>query len=107
MWEVLSFGDKPYGEMSNQEVSLGVLPMPPLTPCSSPPPVLPWPLPVLPLLPDPAFLLPCSSVPISFSLFSLSPTVRGGARLYCNDLASAETAHGAPPRSPAAGNEEH
>lgn len=22
MWEVLSFGDKPYGEMSNQEVSL-------------------------------------------------------------------------------------
>lgn len=23
MWEVLSFGDKPYGEMSNQEVSLG------------------------------------------------------------------------------------
>lgn len=24
MWEVLSFGDKPYGEMSNQEVSLGV-----------------------------------------------------------------------------------
>lgn len=21
MWEVLSFGDKPYGEMSNQEVS--------------------------------------------------------------------------------------
>lgn len=24
MWEVLSFGDKPYGEMSNQEVSPGV-----------------------------------------------------------------------------------
>lgn len=23
MWEVLSFGDKPYGEMSNQEVSPG------------------------------------------------------------------------------------
>lgn len=27
MWEVLSFGDKPYGEMSNQEVNLDYLPM--------------------------------------------------------------------------------
>lgn len=27
MWEVLSFGDKPYGEMSNQEVNLDCFPM--------------------------------------------------------------------------------
>lgn len=27
MWEVLSFGDKPYGEMSNQEVNLDYFPM--------------------------------------------------------------------------------
>lgn len=30
MWEVLSFGDKPYGEMSNQEVNLDYFPMPSL-----------------------------------------------------------------------------
>lgn len=27
MWEVLSFGDKPYGEMSNQEVNLDYFPI--------------------------------------------------------------------------------
>lgn len=32
MWEVLSFGDKPYGEMSNQEVSLVFLTPPVLSP---------------------------------------------------------------------------
>lgn len=31
MWEVLSFGDKPYGEMNNQEVSLDCFPMSSLT----------------------------------------------------------------------------
>lgn len=35
MWEVLSFGDKPYGEMSNQEVS----PSAPHPPSPSRPPV--------------------------------------------------------------------
>lgn len=39
MWEVLSFGDKPYGDMSNQEVSLVFL----TPPVPSPNP--PWPFP--------------------------------------------------------------
>ena len=65
MWEVLSFGDKPYGEMSNQEVSLvfltppGPSPNPPQpfladTPISSFCPFI-----CIPNLSGPLHLMPC------------------------------------------------
>lgn len=70
MWEVLSFGDKPYGEMSNQEVSLVFLT----------PPVL---------SPDPPRPFPTNTLIFSFSPFICIPILSGPLHLmpYCLDHA--------------------